>query len=411
MSPAPDRPAKQRKLGRDGTSAAPGPPPRARAASGLRRGRSDYHRTLRRGPSLVHEAGLFSAVPLRRGDFVCDYYGVAVPRASNARAGGGTPPPTTSTACRSGGDGSCAQEDSDRKQCTSDTKIDVIFGLNDWYQIDPRCEAAATFDSGSLARYINHSCEPNLCAVRLHLRHDLGLADEEVRAMRLPTRADSGGCCCDGGASSSPCTRGVPAGVSHLRHSAEAACDAARWEAAHQLLTRALHELSSAQLGTHGVTPPATSAQAYAENLPAEGPEDGGCWRRCRASVLSARASVSLEMLRDPAQPTVSPPCLLPEPGHGCPGTVPVPMPLPPLSAAAPPLSSPSPSPSPLHAALSDASACVVADPGCIWGYMQRARALRLLGKETEAKVTTTTPPVLFGGDVHVIHGCDLCAC
>ena len=125
-----------------------------------------YRDTLRRIKSSVHGSGVVSQRSLSRGDVVCDYYGVLVPRE------GYCPPGTTA-----------AEPDDGHGQ-----DVSFLFGLSDLYQIDPtQVRRAGPSSSGDAANhfvpmYINHSCEPNCISIGMNMQRNLKLSPLEAFA-------------------------------------------------------------------------------------------------------------------------------------------------------------------------------------------------------------------------------------
>ena len=134
-----------------------------------------YRDTLRRIKSSVHGSGVVSQIPLSRGDVVCDYYGVLVPREGY---------------CPSGTTAAAAEPDDGHGQ-----EVSFLFGLSDLYQIDPtRARRAGPSSSGDAANhfvpmYINHSCEPNCVSIGMNMQRNLKLSPLEACALRMDTHA------------------------------------------------------------------------------------------------------------------------------------------------------------------------------------------------------------------------------
>ena len=330
--------------------------PTAVAASGLRRGRGDYARTLLAQPSSVEGQGLFARVDFKRGAFVCDYFGRRVAR-------GGSAPGEAEA-------GTHSQQ--------------VLFGLNDLYQIDPRgvedssgqgalpaegsqvaalwLGSAVRARSHAVARFINHSCAPNLDAVRLNLRRDLALSGGDIKALRLP--GDGGGPAGDEdeeeveelqlwitAAGLPDRRRKPPPSVTSLRAEGDTAFDAGQFSLAVWRFTAALAALDAGR----STWRPAAGGSPWTE---------GGAARRAarrRASLLSARAEAYLSwMLIDDYVRTK------------------------PLQKGRTDMTAQTRMMVRTLEALKDASACIRADPTFVWGYQQKARALRADLRETK---------------------------
>ena len=146
-------------------------PSTERAVAGLLRGRSAYLRMLRPQASGVQGTGLFARDVIQQGEFVCDYYGARVPRWARSAAdcvyefelnGSFFLDPYALLTTVSDGDDKCA----DRFCGTWRVQEDVA--------------------GYAVARYINHSCSPNLAAVRIGLRREAGLSEELAGVLRLP---------------------------------------------------------------------------------------------------------------------------------------------------------------------------------------------------------------------------------
>jgi hypothetical protein len=146
------------------------------AAAGLRRGRGDYARTLDAAESAVAGQGLFARVAFARGDFVCDYFGSRLSRRRHQSAGRRSPDASSGTTR------------------STDTPVEpqYTFDLNQYFSINPfglpnGDARAPPLSCSAVARFINHSCDPNLAAVRIHLSHDLALGSAAVESLRLPS--------------------------------------------------------------------------------------------------------------------------------------------------------------------------------------------------------------------------------